>query len=502
MPLLAPRRHASSPLEPPGGPGATRSFAGLPRSVPVSVASLGALLVASCGPGEPAGPGTDAGPEASVVRCTRDADCMRTFCAGTARCIVGAAEADARGCVLVRAACQTGEICDESMARCVRTCSVRDADGDGFDAIECGGTDCDDANGRRYPGATEVCDVDDVDEDCDPATFGFRDADGDGFADAACCNVGPDGVRACGTDCDDVRAAVHPGVPDTCNGIDEDCDGIVDEDGASVTVYRDCDGDGFGAVGAPPVSGCAPPGAPEDCGGAATATWSPTATDCDDACATCFPGGGPEICDGRDQNCDGTADEGVPDSAKTTYYRDADGDGVGDSSMVVLACVAPPGFSPVGGDCDDTESATRACAPPGRCLPERICGCYARLLNNAELLDLDTGAVSTTASAGQDLRVDQGSLARMFLVARTGVTWRRYEGRSYATITIADAMALAGTGPDPLEWVPGPTGTVYVVRSNSGAFYKLGHLSVPGTGRVGFAYEPLGTPPASFACPM
>jgi len=72
-------------------------------------------------------------------------------------------------------------------------------------ARECGGSDCDDANPSRAPGFPEVCDLDNVDEDCDPRTFGFRDGDGDGAADARCCNADPEGERP---DADSLRATL------------------------------------------------------------------------------------------------------------------------------------------------------------------------------------------------------------------------------------------------------------------------------------------------------
>ena len=70
-----------------------------------------------------------------------------------------------------------------------------DADGDGVIAIACGGYDCDDSDSRRYPGHTEVCDAQGVDEDCDLSTPGFLDTDGDGDAPQACWNA--DASRAC-----------------------------------------------------------------------------------------------------------------------------------------------------------------------------------------------------------------------------------------------------------------------------------------------------------------
>ncbi len=96
-----------------------------------------------------------------------------------------------------------------------------DVDGDGYDDATCGGTDCDDSNPAIYPGAAEVCDG--VDNNCDGTIdegCGCEDADGDGYTDGACG----------GTDCDDTDFWVNPGVAEDCgNVIDDDCDGLIDD---------------------------------------------------------------------------------------------------------------------------------------------------------------------------------------------------------------------------------------------------------------------------------
>lgn len=88
----------------------------------------------------------------------------------------------------------------------------RDEDGDGHVNQALGGDDCDDRDADRYPGNAEVCDPAHHDEDCNPATYGERDADHDGYPDARCCNRDAGGGFACGTDCDDHNAAIHPDV--------------------------------------------------------------------------------------------------------------------------------------------------------------------------------------------------------------------------------------------------------------------------------------------------
>ena len=83
-------------------------------------------------------------------------------------------------------------------------------------------TDCDDTDGAVNPGATEVCD-DQIDNDCDGSTDCddsdcIVDADGDGYD-----------AEPCGNDCDDDNAAVNPGATEVKNGIDDNCDGQIDE---------------------------------------------------------------------------------------------------------------------------------------------------------------------------------------------------------------------------------------------------------------------------------
>ncbi len=166
------------------------------------------------------------------------------------------------------------------------------------------------------------------------------DKDGDGFLDPA---FG-------GADCDDDNADVYPGATETCDGLDDDCDGAVD-DGATdpQSWYVDADGDGFGDPGAETVT-CTPP-----------ADHTADNTDCDDDDDDAYPGA-TELCNGADNDCNGIADDG----AETTWYRDADGDSYGDISNSTAACTKPTGFVANDEDCDDTDelihpAATEVC---------------------------------------------------------------------------------------------------------------------------------------------
>ncbi len=132
-----------------------------------------------------------------------------------------------------------------------------DDDGDGWSVRD---GDCDDADPTAHPGAAEVW-YDGVDEACDGGDDFDQDADG----------------YDVDLDCDDTDAGVHPGVDERENGVDDDCDGAVDEG----TGVSDDDGDGY----------------------------TEAEGDCDDADASRSPGAS-EVCDGAvDEDCDGAVDE-------------------------------------------------------------------------------------------------------------------------------------------------------------------------------------------------
>ena len=411
-------------------------------------------------------------PDAGRPVCTSDEDCSdHTFCTGVERCLPAAPGADARGCIVVEPACEQGSSCLESEARCKPCAEDDDLDDDTVPGIACGGTDCADDDPERFPGNPELCDRG-HDEDCNLKTFGERDLDHDGYFDSSCFNT--DG--AAGTDCNDANASVHPTLPEVCNGIDDncngetdeglltdyypdrdwdeqgdrladgglpeaqpscanepglaeavrdcdpedptrnesqlefcdgvdnDCDEAIDESKNDVVWYRDEDGDGFGDARKPVKYSCYPPGegwsilkrdcddgdpevnpsAPEICDGKdnncngradffvpghgyedddgdgkADQACARSEPDCDDGDYTSYPGA-PELCDGRDNDCDGKADVGA---APVRWYVDVDGDGFGDERAFIESCAVVSGRVPRAGDCaddDPTRSPARA----------------------------------------------------------------------------------------------------------------------------------------------
>ena len=130
-----------------------------------------------------------------------------------------------------------------------------DIDLDGFEDISCGGTDCDDSENTVYPGAPEIC-GDSIDQDCDGADAS-GDADMDGWDVCTDCddtdpavdpgvNVDGDIAHAC-IDCDDSDPLSYPGALETCDGVDNDCDGVLGGSSTytSVTETNSSSGTGY-----------------------------------------------------------------------------------------------------------------------------------------------------------------------------------------------------------------------------------------------------------------
>jgi hypothetical protein len=151
-----------------------------------------------------------------------------------------------------------------------------DKDGDGTpDAMDCAAMDP-----LVHPGADEVCNS--VDDDCDLLVDeGFPDQDMDGLKDCVDNDDDGDGDPD-QTDCKPLNAAVSHFAVETCNGVDDDCSGDVDDDLGTLSCGKGACAHTVAACIAGKVQTCDP-----------------------------FQGAAPEACDGKDNDCNGLTDEGL-----------------------------------------------------------------------------------------------------------------------------------------------------------------------------------------------
>ncbi len=226
-----------------------------------------------------------------------------------------------------------------------------DADGDAVpdDCDDCPNDPDDDIDGDGACGDVDPCPFDNPDDSdgdsvCDSedvcAGDDLLDTDSDGYPDDCDnCPTVPQGQQLDGDadgygtlcDCNDQDAAINPDAEETCDGIDENCDELIDNDAIDgVVFYQDADGDGEGTSAATSTA----------CDGAAPPGYVSNARDCDDS----NPGistAAIEICDGLDNNCNGSSDDGI--TCEDTTEDPAAGDGT-TAPMVGCTCATsrPP----------------------------------------------------------------------------------------------------------------------------------------------------------------
>lgn len=280
-----------------------------------------------------------------------------------------------------------------------------DNDADGYSA-NCG--DCNDNNANIHPNAAETCN--NIDDDCD-SQIDEALTTSCGTSSTGACRYG---TKTCSNgQWSQCTGNIDP-VAESCNGIDDDCDTLTDEENAQycITYYRDNDNDAYGQSSNSKCL-CSPqdpydslqkddcnddntninPGKNELCNNGLDDDCNSLADNNDPYCFVCTPGerkncpkqngvcsGAREKCtsngqwpgcndadylaynsdyqstetkcDSLDNDCDGSADEGLT----TAYYQDSDSDGYGNPYVSQNKCAKPQGYTADNNDCNDSNN--------------------------------------------------------------------------------------------------------------------------------------------------
>lgn len=300
-----------------------------------------------------------------------------------------------------------------------------------------------------------------------------------------------DGTPA-GRDCDDRDPERYPGAPERCNGEDDDCDGETDE-GVLEVFHADDDGDGFGDPDREVRACTAPSGTVAD------------ATDCDDADGGVHPDA-EEVCNDRDDDCDGLTDE----DGDATLYEDRDGDGWGNEAVTATGC-PEPGWVEQGGDCDDEDGS----ASPGNLVDlcdgvDSDCdgavdedskdGWSLLSVNTGDgnVYDVDpaSGALTSLSSVSTDIRinsmdVNENRTAVVHIARDQQIAYFDSCTGSYTVIGTHAAGAIGGLAFGPggrLFGIGGASDALWEFDLATGAATRIGSLGID-IGSSGLAYD-------------
>ncbi|HUM47704.1 MAG TPA: MopE-related protein, partial [Chitinophagales bacterium] len=220
-------------------------------------------------------------------------------------------------------------------------------------------TDCNDGSSAINPLAAEICNG--IDDNCNTIaddglafiTY-YADLDNDTYGDltgagiSLCTDPGA-GYVINNSDCNDANPAINPIALESCNGLDDNCNGSTDEGLIFITYYIDLDNDTYGSAFNAGISLCNNPGT----------GYSVNNTDCNDGNSLINPAA-IESCNGVDDNCNLTIDDGL---ALVPFYEDTDNDSFGNADSTMNACAAPSGYVTDSTDCDDTNPEVFPGAP-------------------------------------------------------------------------------------------------------------------------------------------